>query len=138
MADLDQADIKKVVREACIAIRATPVLCGSAFKNKGVQPLLDAVFDYLPAPTDIKKILAFRADSSEEEFFIEPDTKEPLSLLAFKIATDPFVGQLVFARIYSGVLNQGQAILNPRENKKERVSKIMRMQADKREELKRS
>src|SRR5437763_10244388 len=110
------------------------MLCGSAFKNKGVQAMLDAVIDYLPAPTDIPPVTG-ELESGKEGARRAADD-EPFAALAFKIMTDPFVGQLVFFRVYSGVINSGDTVLNPVKNKKERIGRILQMHANQREDIK--
>jgi elongation factor G len=127
--------IKKVLRKAVIESFFIPVFCGSAFKNKGVQPLLDAVVAYLPSPIDRGEIRGVSAKDTEKEDHRTPDEKDLFSALAFKIATDPFVGSLTYIRIYSGSLKVGQNVLNSLKNKKERVNKILRMHANKRTEV---
>jgi elongation factor G len=127
--------LKKLLRKAVIANEVFPVYAGSALKNKGVQLVLDAVVDYLPAPTDIKAVTGTDPDT-DEPLQRHADDKEPFSALAFKSMSDPFVGQLVFFRVYSGVVEAGSYIYNPRTGNKERLSRIVRMQADQREELK--
>jgi elongation factor G len=118
------------LRQATIAMTVVPMMCGSSFKNKGVQYLLDAVIQYLPSPLDVESVVGINPDTEEEEVR-HPDAKEPLSGLAFKIATDPFVGRLAFVRIYSGHLDAGSYVYNSRSNKKERVSRIFQMHANK-------
>ena len=115
-----------------------PVICGSAFKNKGVQPMLDAVVDYLPSPLDIPPVTGIDPDSKDAEPLVErkADDKEPFSALAFKIMTDPFVGQLTFFRVYSGTLNAGSSVLNATKGKTERIGRLLKMHANKREEIK--
>ncbi len=127
--------LKKAIRHAVIHEGFIPVFCGTAFKNKGVQPLLNAVVDYLPSPIDIGAVKGFEVKNNDKETSREPSISEAFSGLAFKIATDPFVGQLTFFRIYSGELKTGAQIYNPLEDKKERVGKILQMHANKREEL---
>src|SRR6202008_3689151 len=105
------ATLRRCIRKGAIASTFVPVLCGSAFKNKGVQPLLDAVIDFLPAPTDVPDVIGVKPDSDEQVTRKSSDD-EPFSGLAFKIMTDPFVGSLTFVRIYSGVLAAGQQVLN--------------------------
>jgi elongation factor G len=117
-------------RRAVLHQKIVPVLCGSAFKNKGVQRLLDAVCDLLPSPIDIEAVHGINPDT-DLEISRKPDPKEPLSALAFKIATDPFVGRLVFLRIYSGTLNAGDTVFNPRTGKKERINRLYQMHANK-------
>ncbi len=113
-----------------------PVLCGTAFKNKGVQALLDAVIDYLPSPLDVPPITGVRADDRDREEVRHPSDDEPYACLAFKIATDPFVGTLTFFRVYSGVLKSGDTVYNPVKSKKERVGRLLQMYANSREEIK--
>ncbi|MCC7034980.1 MAG: elongation factor G, partial [Acidobacteria bacterium] len=115
-----------------------PVICGSAFKNKGVQPMLDAVVDFLPSPTDIPPVTGTDPNAKDEDALIErrADDKEPFAALAFKIMTDPFVGQLTFFRVYSGTLNAGSSVLNSTKGKTERVGRLLKMHANKREEIK--
>ena len=113
-----------------------PVLCGSAFKNKGVQPLIDAVVDYLPSPSDVPAVVGTHADAAEESPVERPSRDDaPFSALAFKIMTDPHVGQLAFIRVYSGVMASGATIYNPRQRRKERVGRLLKMHANKREEI---
>lgn len=127
--------LKKVLRKAVIANDIFPVFAGSALKNKGVQLVLDAVVDYLPAPTDIPPIGGINPDNEEAVVRKASDT-EPFSALAFKVATDPYVGQLIFFRVYSGTLSAGSYVYNPRTRNKERIGRILRMHANDREELK--
>ena len=127
--------LKKTMRKAVIANEIFPVFAGSALKNKGVQLVLDAVVDYLPAPTDIAAIKGINPDTDEEIARHASDT-EPFSALAFKIATDPFVGQIIFFRVYSGTLTAGSYVYNPRTRNKERIGRILRMHANDREEVK--
>ena len=132
--DLSEAEIKQCLRIRTIAGEIVPMLCGSAFKNKGVQAMLDAVVDYLPAPTDIRAVKGELPDGSIGERKASDD--EPFSGLAFKIMTDPFVGQLIFFRVYSGMLKSGDTIYNPIKGRKERVGRILLMHANEREEIK--
>ncbi|MGA7594816.1 MAG: elongation factor G [Gallionella sp.] len=132
--ELSEADIKQCLRIRTIASEIVPMLCGSAFKNKGVQAMLDAVIDYLPAPTDIPPVKGELADGTIGERKAADD--EPFSGLAFKIMTDPFVGQLIFFRVYSGMLKSGDTIYNPIKGKKERIGRILLMHANEREEIK--
>ena len=132
--DLSEADIKKCLRIRTIAGEIVPMLCGSAFKNKGVQAMLDAVVDYLPAPTDIPPVKGTLENEEVGERKAQDD--EPFSALAFKIMTDPFVGQLIFFRVYSGMLKSGDTIYNPIKGKKERIGRILLMHANEREEIK--
>ncbi|MGZ8194343.1 MAG: elongation factor G [Methylosarcina sp.] len=133
--NLTDEEIKRGLRQQTIANRIVPAFCGSAFKNKGVQAMLDAVVDYLPAPTDIPSIKGMlETDSTEAE---RPASEQaPFSALAFKIATDPFVGTLTFFRVYSGVLNSGDSVYNSVKKKKERIGRIVQMHANSREEVK--
>ena len=126
--------LKKCIRKGTLAGEFVPILCGTAFKNKGVQPLLDAVVDFLPSPLDIGEVHGIDA-KTEAEITRKPDEKEPLSLLAFKIMTDPFVGSLTFARIYSGTLESGSYVLNSVKGKKERVGRMLLMHANSREDI---
>jgi elongation factor G len=128
-------DLKKMLRKAVIANDIFPVYAGSALKNKGVQLVLDAVVDYLPAPTDIKAVTGTHPDT-DEPLERHPKDSEPFAALAFKSMSDPFVGQLVFFRVYSGTVEAGSYVYNPRTGNKERLSRIVRMQADQREEVK--
>jgi elongation factor G len=132
--DLSEAEIKQCLRIRSIAGEIVPMLCGSAFKNKGVQAMLDAVIDYLPAPTDIRPVKGELPDGTIGERKASDD--EPFSGLAFKIMTDPFVGQLIFFRVYSGMLKSGDTIYNPIKGRKERVGRILLMHANEREEIK--
>jgi len=132
-SEISPADIRAALRRGCVSIRIVPVVCGSAFKNKGVQPLLDAVIDYLPSPIDIAAVQG--VDRKGKEVERKADDKEPFSALVFKIMADKHVGQLSFARIYSGHLKAGSYVLNSTRNSKERVGRIMRMHANKREDV---
>ena len=131
--DLSIEEIKKGLRVATLAMKVTPVLCGSSYKNKGVQNLLDAVVDYLPSPLDIGAVSGVKTNG--EETSREPGDDQPFSGLAFKIMTDPFVGKLAFFRAYSGVLKTGSYVYNSVKGKKERVARILRMHANHREEV---
>ena len=131
--DLSVEEIKKGLRAATLAMKVTPVLCGSSYKNKGVQNLLDAVVDYLPSPLDVGAVHAF--NTKGEDVAREPGDDQPFSGLAFKIMTDPFVGKLAFFRAYSGVLKTGSYVYNSVKGKKERVARILRMHANHREEV---
>jgi elongation factor G len=128
-------EIKAALRKGTLEMKITPVLCGSAFRNKGVQLLLDATVDYLPSPLDIPPI-AGKVPSSDSVIVRHADDSEPFSALAFKVMTDPFVGQLTFIRVYSGVLNAGSYVYNSSKDTKERVGRILKMHANKREEVK--
>lgn len=132
--DLTADEIRRGLRQRTIANEIVPALCGSAFKNKGVQAMLDAVVDYLPAPNEVKAINGILENETEGERISSDD--EPFAALAFKIATDPFVGTLTFFRVYSGVLNSGDALYNPVKGKKERIGRMVQMHANEREELK--
>ena len=131
---LTEEDIKKALRQRTIAGEIVPMLCGSAFKNKGVQAMLDAVVDFLPSPVDIPPVKGEKEDGSETSRKASDDEK--FSALAFKIMTDPFVGQLIFFRVYSGVVNSGDTIYNPIKGKKERIGRLLQMHANQREEIK--
>ena len=131
--DLSEEEIKKGLRAATLAMKVTPVLCGSSYKNKGVQNLLDAIVDYLPSPTDVGHITGTTPDGAEEDR--KPSVDEPFCGLAFKIMTDPFVGKLAFFRAYSGVLKTGSYVYNSVKGKKERDARILRMHANHREEV---
>jgi elongation factor G len=130
----DEATLKRLIRKAVLTGAFYPVLCGSAFKNKGVQPLLDAVVDYLPSPLDVPAIKGI--DEKGNEVVRKADDKEPLSLLAFKIMDDPFVGTITFCRIYSGVLASGTGVINSTREKKERIGRMLLMHANNREDIK--
>ena len=123
-----------VIRDATIAVKMTPVLCGSSFKNKGVRPLLNAINDYLPSPLDVPAISGFDPDN-EEDTVREADDNAPFSALAFKIVADPFVGKLTFFRVYSGTLKSGSYVYNSTKDKKERIGRLLQMHADKREDI---
>jgi elongation factor G len=130
----DEATLKKLIRKAVITGAFFPVLCGSAFKNKGVQPLLDAVVDYLPSPLDVPAIKG--TDDKGNEIVRKADDKEPMALLAFKIMDDPFVGTITFCRIYSGVLQSGTGVINSTKERKERIGRMLLMHANNREDIK--
>jgi elongation factor G len=132
--DLSPAEIKAALRIRTIASEIMPMLCGSAFKNKGVQAMLDAVIDYLPSPLDIPPVTGELENGEQGERKAADD--EPFSALAFKIMTDPFVGQLIFFRVYSGTMNSGDTIYNPIKGKKERIGRILQMHANQRAEIK--
>jgi len=131
---LTEDEIKTALRKRTVAGEIVPMLCGSAFKNKGVQAMLDAVIDYLPSPVDVPAILGHTEDDKEAER--HPSDEEPFSALAFKIMTDPFVGQLIFFRVYSGVVNSGDTVYNPVKAKRERLGRILQMHANVRNEIK--
>jgi elongation factor G len=130
----DEATLKRMIRKAVITGAFYPVLCGSAFKNKGVQPLLDAVVDYLPSPLDVPAIKG--VDPKGNEVLRRPDDKDPLALLAFKIMDDPFVGTITFCRIYSGTLQSGTGVINSTRERKERIGRMLLMHANNREDIK--
>src|SRR5436853_148500 len=130
----DEATLKRMIRKAVLTGAFFPVLCGSAFKNKGVQPLLDAVVDYLPSPVDVPAIKGVDEDGNEVVRL--PNDKEPLALLAFKIMDDPFVGTITFCRIYSGVLASGTGVINSTRDRKERIGRMLLMHANNREDIK--
>ena len=133
--DLSEQQIKYGIRARTLANEIVPVLCGSAFKNKGVQCMLDAVIDYLPAPDDVAAVKGLLTNASATEVSRESSDGAPFAALAFKIATDPFVGSLTFFRVYSGVLKSGDAVLNSVKSKKERIGRILQMHANSREEI---
>ncbi len=132
--EISTEELKKAIRQATISVEFFPVFCGSAFKNKGVQLLLDGVINYLPAPTDIPAIKGV-VPGTEEEVERRADDNEPFAALAFKVMTDPFVGKLTFFRVYSGTLSAGSYVLNTVKNKKERIGRILQMHANHREEI---
>ncbi len=132
--ELSEDEIIAAIRRATLADKATPVLTGSAFKNKGVQPMLDAVVRYLPNPLDVEAIVGTKMGDSSVEIARKPSDSEPFSALAFKIMSDPHLGKLTFVRIYSGTLTAGTAVLNSTKDRKERIGKIYQMHANKREE----
>jgi elongation factor G len=130
----DEATLKRMIRKAVITGAFYPVLCGSAFKNKGVQPLLDAVVDYLPSPLDVPPIMG--VDPKGNEVVRKPEDTDPLALLAFKIMDDPFVGTITFCRIYSGTLTSGTGVINSTRDRKERIGRMLLMHANNREDIK--
>ena len=134
-SEIADAELMAAIRKGTIALGITPVICGTAFKNKGVQTLLDAVIDYMPSPLDIPAIKGILPDT-EEEGTREPKDDLPYAALAFKIMTDPFVGQLTFFRLYSGTMTAGSYVYNSTKGKKERISRLMKMHSNKREEVK--
>ncbi|MEI5909190.1 elongation factor G [Bacillus spongiae] len=132
--EISTDELKAAIRKATLSVEFYPVICGSAFKNKGVQPMLDAVIDYLPAPTDVEAIKGIVPDTDEE--VTRPSSDDaPFSALAFKVMTDPYVGKLTFFRVYSGVLNSGSYVKNSTKGKRERVGRILQMHANSREEI---
>ncbi|MBR6616337.1 MAG: elongation factor G [Oscillospiraceae bacterium] len=132
--ELTIEEIKTCIRKSCIANTMVPVVCGTSYKNKGVQKLLDAIVDYMPAPTDVDDIKGIDVETGEEKICPSSD-EAPFAALAFKIATDPFVGKLTFFRVYSGVLNAGSGVLNSTKGKHERIGRIVQMHANSRKEL---
>ncbi|WP_085022938.1 elongation factor G [Anaerovibrio sp. JC8] len=132
--EISEEEIKSVIRKATIACKMCPVTCGTSYRNKGVQPMLDAVVDYMPAPTDIAAIKGVNPETGEEDSRPSSD-KEPFSALAFKIMADPFVGKLAFFRVYSGTLSSGSYVYNSTKGKKERIGRILQMHANNRKEL---
>lgn len=133
--EISPEEIKAVLRKGTLELRLTPVLCGSAFRNKGVQLLLDAIVDYLPSPLDIPPVVG-KVPGSDSVIVRHANDSEPFSAIAFKVMTDPFVGQLTFIRVYSGVLSAGSYVYNSTKDKKERVGRLLQMHANKREEVK--
>jgi elongation factor G len=131
----DLETLKRCIRKGTVTGKFVPVLCGSAFKNKGVQPLLDAVVDFLPSPVDVPAVEGHKPDS-DEILVRKPADDEPLSALAFKVMTDPFVGSLTFVRVYSGTLESGTSVLNPGKNTRERIGRMLQMHANHREDIK--
>ena len=132
--ELSEAEIKRAIRQRTIAGEIQPMLCGTAFKNKGVQRMLDAVIDFMPSPIDIPPVHG--TDDDEQDTTRKADDNEKFSALAFKLMTDPYVGQLTFVRVYSGVLKSGDSVYNPTRGKKERIGRILQMHANQREEIK--
>ena len=132
--EISLEELNAALRRAVIACKLTPVICGSAYKNKGVQMMLDAVIDYMPAPTDVPAITGVNPQTEQEDTRPSSD-EEPFAALAFKIATDPFVGKLCFFRVYSGVLDAGSYVYNATKGKKERIGRILQMHANNREEI---
>ncbi len=130
---VSELELKKAVREVTLQMKGTPVLCGAAFRNKGVQPLLDAIVDYLPSPLDIPPVKG--VDLKGQELTFSANNGHPLSALAFKIMNDPYTGQLTFFRIYSGSLKSGDSVFNPSKGKRERIGRLVKMHANKREEV---
>ena len=134
-SDLSEDEIRLGIRSRTLANEIVPTLCGSAFKNKGVQALLDAVVEFLPAPNDVAAVKGISVNGAEKEVTRESSDKAPFAALAFKIATDPFVGSLTFFRVYSGVLKSGDTVYNPIKQKKERIGRILQMHANHRDEI---
>lgn len=133
--EVSSAEIRKALRIGTVGLRITPVLCGSAFKNKGVQPLLDAVVAFLPSPLDVPAIVGKDLDDDTKKITCETDYDKPVAALAFKIAADTFAGTLTYIRVYSGVVKAGSALLNPRVGKRERIQKLVKMHANSRQEV---
>ena len=133
--EIKEEEIKRVLRKATISLKAVPVFCGAAFKNKGIQPLLDGVIDYLPSPVDIPPVEGRNPKTNEREIRRASDD-EPFAALAFKIMTDPYVGQLTYIRVYSGRLESGSYVYNATRGRKERIGRLLKMHANKREEIK--
>ena len=133
--EISEAELIAAARAATISFKFVPVFCGSAFKNKGIQPLLDAVVRYLPSPIDIPDVEGFSADDDEKPIKRKRSDEEPFSAIVFKIVTDPYVGQLAYARIYSGSIDVGTTVYNSRTHKRERIAKILLMHSNQREEL---
>ena len=133
----DAETLRQLIRKGTLAMAFVPVLCGSAFKNKGVQPLLNAVIDYLPGPLDVAAYMGFKPGDPDEvrDIARSADDKQPFAGLAFKIMNDPFVGSLTFTRIYSGKISKGTQILNSTKGKRERVGRMMMMHSNDREEI---
>ncbi|MBN4844925.1 elongation factor G, partial [Staphylococcus sp. EG-SA-29] len=124
-------EIKAGVRQLTVNNEAYPVFCGSAFKNRGVQPMLDAVIDYLPSPLDVPPMIGHDPKDEEVELTRKPSKDEPFSALAFKVAAHPFYGQLTYIRVYSGVASSGQQVTNSTEGRKERIGKLFQMHSNK-------
>ena len=133
--DLDPDEIRSVIRCGTINRKFVPVMLGSAFKNKGVQPLLDAIVAYLPSPADLPSVEGFRPNHEDEKITRDASDDEPFAALAFKIMTDPYVGKLTYFRVYSGTTNKGDAVLNTTDGKKERIGRLLRMHAAKQEDI---
>jgi len=134
--DLSDKEIRQGIRLRTLANEIVPTLCGSAFKNKGVQAMLDAVIDYLPAPTDVPPIRGVLSDPQQTEATRASSDEEPFAALAFKVATDPYVGSLTYFRVYSGVLNSGDSVYNPLKKRRGRIGRLLQMHANSREEIK--
>ncbi|MBI4806978.1 MAG: elongation factor G [Desulfovibrio sp.] len=134
--ELSPDELRAGIRKAVINLSFVPVLCGSAFKNKGVQPLLDAVVDFLPSPQDVPAIVGMNPDNEDEQIECPCDATKPLAALAFKLMSDPFIGHLTFLRLYSGKIESGMTVLNAATGKKERIGRLLKMHANKREDIK--
>ncbi len=135
-ADLTEEQLRAGLRRATLSLNVVPVLCGTAFRNKGVQPLLDAVVDYLPSPVDVAPVSGPRSPDDSTEMIRNPEDEAPFSALVFKVMTDPFVGQLSFFRVYSGFLKSGATVWNPVRRQKSRIGRLLKVHANKREEIK--
>ena len=133
--DLSVDEIKTALRKAVISLQINPVLCGTAYKNKGVQKLLDAICDYLPSPVDVDHVVGFDVDDESKEIVRHTDDNEPFCGLAFKIVADPFVGKLAYCRVYSGTLQAGSYVYNSTKGKRERITKILQMHSNQRQEI---
>ena len=133
--EISVLELKEALRKAVLANKATPAFCGSAMRNKGIQVLLDAVIDYLPSPADIPPVRGIHPDNPEEIIELPADDSAPLSALVFKIVTDPYVGRLAYFRVYSGTLSQGMMVTNSTKGKRERIGRLIRMYADRREDI---
>jgi len=133
--EISEQELKDGIRRVTVSGEFIPVLTGTALKNKGVQPLLDAVIDYLPTPLDVPAAQGVNPDNTEEEVHFEAKDSDPLAAISFKIATDPFVGRITFVRVYSGVLKSGDTVYNPSSGKKERIGRLLQMHANSREEI---
>src|SRR5690606_26022069 len=131
----DEETLRRCIRKGTISFSFVPVVCGSAFKNKGVQPLLDAIVDYLPSPTEVAAIKGVKV-GTDEPVERRNDDNEPFAALAFKIMNDPFVGSLTFIRVYSGVIESGQQVMNTVKGQRERIGRMLLMHANAREEVK--
>src|ERR1700749_2671825 len=132
---LSEAEIAAGIRKATIAMKIFPVICGSSFKNKGVQTMLDAVVDYLPSPLDVPPVEGVAIDDPQKVITGKASDAEPFAALVFKIMTDPYVGQLAFFRVYSGKLASGESVYNVAKGRKERIGRLLRMHANKREDI---
>jgi elongation factor G len=133
--EISAEELRGALRRATLSGELVPVLCGASLRNKGVQPVLDAIVDYLPSPIDVPPVKATRPDEPEEVLLRAPDPDEPLAALAFKIAVDPYVGRLAFVRVYSGTLRSGETVLNTTQDKRERIGRMVRMHANTREDI---
>ncbi len=131
---LTEEEIHAVIRQGVVSLKINPVVCGSAFKNKGVQPLLDCIVKWMPSPLDRGMIKGIDIDNPEKSIELEPNDKSPLAALAFKVLTDPYVGKLTFVRVYSGTLNKGVSLINTTKDKKERISRLLEMHANQRKD----